>query len=544
MEILTMVVIIGQLIFTVIAGMYFYGALKNQRNTRSAGTLESSRAMERIQRMRKVKLTEPLAEKVRPKALGDIIGQEEGIEALRAALCGKNPQHVIIYGPPGIGKTAAARLMLEEAKNVKGSPFAKDAPFIEMDATTIRFDERSIADPLMGSVHDPIYQGAGAYGAAGVPQPKEGAVTKANGGILFIDEIGELHPMQMNKLLKVLEDRKVFLTSAYYNSDSKTIPKHVHDIFQNGLPADFRLVGATTRSPEDIPPALRSRCTEIFFDSLKKCHIKRIAENAAESVSMEFGSDAAERVTMFASSGREAVNIMQTAATVALLDERNKVLTDDIERVVKWGRYSPRIEFKVPEKGRPGCVNGLGVFGSGGTLLTIEAWAKKAENGKGRLKVTGIVEEEEIKNGSQTMKRSSTAKSSVQNVLTLLERDYGIDYSDYNIHLNFPGGIPVDGPSAGIAIFTAIYSAVTNKIPDPSLAMTGEISICGRVLPVGGVPRKIEAAVEAGAKRVIIPKDNFQKSFEKMDIEIIAVEKAEEILNICFIEENKGILTA
>ena len=539
-----MVVIIGQLIFTVIAGMYFYGALKNQRNTRSAGTLESSRAMERIQRMRKVKLTEPLAEKVRPKALGDIIGQEEGIEALRAALCGKNPQHVIIYGPPGIGKTAAARLMLEEAKNVKGSPFAKDAPFIEMDATTIRFDERSIADPLMGSVHDPIYQGAGAYGAAGVPQPKEGAVTKANGGILFIDEIGELHPMQMNKLLKVLEDRKVFLTSAYYNSDSKTIPKHVHDIFQNGLPADFRLVGATTRSPEDIPPALRSRCTEIFFDSLKKCHIKRIAENAAESVSMEFGSDAAERVTMFASSGREAVNIMQTAATVALLDERNKVLTDDIERVVKWGRYSPRIEFKVAEKGRPGCVNGLGVFGSGGTLLTIEAWAKKAENGKGRLKVTGIVEEEEIKNGSQTMKRSSTAKSSVQNVLTLLERDYGIDYSDYNIHLNFPGGIPVDGPSAGIAIFTAIYSAVTNKIPDPSLAMTGEISICGRVLPVGGVPRKIEAAVEAGAKRVIIPKDNFQKSFEKMDIEIIAVEKAEEILNICFIEENKGILTA
>lgn len=176
--------------------------------------------------------------------------------------------------------------------------------------------------------------------------------------------------------------------------------------------------------------------------------------------------------------------------------------------------------------------------------MTIEAWAEKAENGKGRLKVTGIVEEEEIKNGSQTMKRSSTAKSSVQNVLTLLERDYGIDYSDYNIHLNFPGGIPVDGPSAGIAIFTAIYSAVTNKIPDPSLAMTGEISICGRVLPVGGVPRKIEAAVEAGAKRVIIPKDNFQKSFEKMDIEIIAVEKAEEILNICFIEENKGILTA
>jgi len=78
---------------------------------------------------------------------------------------------------------------------------------VEVDATTLRFDERGIADPLIGSVHDPIYQGAGAYGVAGIPQPKPGAVTKAHGGILFLDEIGELHPIQMNKLLKVLEDR-------------------------------------------------------------------------------------------------------------------------------------------------------------------------------------------------------------------------------------------------------------------------------------------------------------------------------------------------
>lgn len=92
-------------------------------------------------------------------------------------------------------------------------------------------------------------------GVAGVPQPKPGAVTKAHGGILFLDEIGELHPIQMNKLLKVLEDRKVLLESAYYNSEDNNTPAYIHDIFQNGLPADFRLVGATTRSPDEISRA-------------------------------------------------------------------------------------------------------------------------------------------------------------------------------------------------------------------------------------------------------------------------------------------------
>lgn len=91
-------------------------------------------------------------------------------------------------------------------------------------------------------------------GVAGIPQPKPGAVTKAHGGMLFIDEIGELHSIQMNKLLKVLEDRKVFLESAYYNSEDTHTPAYIHDIFQNGLPADFRLVGATTRSPHELPP--------------------------------------------------------------------------------------------------------------------------------------------------------------------------------------------------------------------------------------------------------------------------------------------------
>lgn len=119
-------------------------------------------------------------------------------------------------------------------------------------------------------------------GQAGIPQPKQGAVTHAHGGVLFIDEIGELHPIQMNKMLKVLEDRKVFLDSAYYSEENTQIPNHIHDIFQNGLPADFRLIGATTRTPDEIPPAIRSRCLEIFFKDLDQHELKIVAAKAVQ----------------------------------------------------------------------------------------------------------------------------------------------------------------------------------------------------------------------------------------------------------------------
>ncbi|MBQ5652166.1 MAG: AAA family ATPase, partial [Peptococcaceae bacterium] len=248
-----------QIFFALVIGIYFIGLIKGQRQSKTKITINTQKEQERLEGMRKIQLSEPLTARTRPECFDDVIGQEEGIKALRAAMCGPNPQHVIIYGPPGVGKTTAARLVLEEAKRMEGSPFLADAAFIEIDGATSRFDERGIADPLIGSVHDPIYQGAGAMGVAGIPQPKPGAVTKAHGGVLYIDEIGELHPMQMNKLLKVLEDRKVLLESAYYSEDNEKIPGHIHDIFANGLPADFRLVAATTRRPEEIPAAIRSR---------------------------------------------------------------------------------------------------------------------------------------------------------------------------------------------------------------------------------------------------------------------------------------------
>ncbi|GMA55929.1 hypothetical protein GCM10025858_04320 [Alicyclobacillus sacchari] len=367
-----------QVFFALVIGIYFWNLLKTQNHNKHAIERESRKELEKLRRLRSISLSEPLAERTRPTAIDDIIGQKDGIRALRAALCGPNPQHVIIYGPPGVGKTAAARVILEEAKRMPSSPFQSDAKFIELDATTARFDERGIADPLIGSVHDPIYQGAGAMGIAGIPQPKQGAVTKAHGGVLFIDEIGELHPIQMNKLLKVLEDRKVFLESAYYSSEDNNIPVHVHDIFQNGLLTDFRLIGATTRSPEELPAALRSRCVEVFFRSLSREEIHEVATGAAIKLGMPLGEGVAEAITEYATNGRDAVNLVQVAGSVAMMEGRAEISIEDIEWVVQFSHLSPRPEKKIADKPQIGVVNGLAVYGpQSGILLEIEVTAAR-----------------------------------------------------------------------------------------------------------------------------------------------------------------------
>ena len=281
---------------------------KNPKSRSIVIDKENTKEMSHLNKLRQISLSVPLTEKSRPSTFEEVVGQEKGIKALKAALCGPNPQHVIIYGPPGVGKTAAARLVLEEAKRVMSSPFKENAKFVELDATTLRFDERGIADPLIGSVHDPIYQGAGNFGIAGIPQPKPGAVTKAHGGILFLDEIGELHPIELNKLLKVLEDRKVFFDSSYYSSEDPNMPKYVKEVFDNGLPADFRLIGATTRSPSEIMPAIRSRCVEIFFRALLPDEIKTIAKNSVEKVGLQIEENALDEVSNYCTNGREVIN--------------------------------------------------------------------------------------------------------------------------------------------------------------------------------------------------------------------------------------------
>jgi Lon-like ATP-dependent protease len=378
---------------------------------------------------------------------------------------------------------------------------------------------------------------------AGIPQPKPGAVTKAHGGILFIDEIGELHSIQMNKLLKVLEDRKVFLESAYYSSEDTNIPHHIHDIFQNGLPADFRLVGATTRTSQEIPPAIRSRCVEIFFNNLSPGDVQRIAGNAIRKINFDYEPGVLEIITKYATNGRDAVNLIQITAGLAITEGRNKILVKDIEWVIHSSQYSPRPNIKIPPQPQVGYVNGLAVFGPNmGSVIQVEVSAIPAEPGKGRVTTTGVVDEEEMGQAGRTIRRKSMALGSVENVLTAVRKFLNVNPIDFDLHINFPGGVPIDGPSAGITLATAIYSAIIGEPVDNELAMTGEISIRGGVMPVGGVVPKIAAAIEAGAKKVLIPKENWQEMFEdESRIQIIPVERIEEAIKAAVVKPQKEV---
>ena len=492
---------------------------------------------EHLEELEKVSLTQSVMELLRPSSTDEIVGQKRAVDSLLAKLSSPYPQHLILYGPPGVGKTTAARLVLEEAKKRKLSPFADDAPFIETDGTTLRWDPRDMTNPLLGSVHDPIYQGARRDLAdTGIPEPKPGLVTDAHGGILFIDEIGEMDVMLQNKLLKVLEDKRAFFESAYYDPADEKIPPYIKKLFEEGAPADFVLIGATTREASHINPALRSRCAEIYFEPLTPSNIQEIVRNAAKKLSADLGDGVAELISEYTIEGRKAINILADAYSLAL--ERNaqqeldqeadatvSIEKADIYRVAQVSRLSPYVTKKASDRLEVGHIFGLGVAGFLGSVIEIEAIAFEArEKGKGTVRFNETA--------------GSMAKDSVFNAASVVRMITGKDIHDYDIHINVIGGGNIDGPSAGTAILTAILSAITKRPIRQDVAVTGEISLQGRVRPVGGVFEKAYGAKQAGIKTLIIPKEN-SKDIPKqhLGLDIHPVSTAKEAFDLLLAPE-------
>jgi ATP-dependent Lon protease len=231
---------------------------------------------------------------------------------------------------------------------------------------------------------------------------------------------------------------------------------------------------------------------------------------------------------------REIANICRKIARRVAEGEKKKytISATNLHKFLGSPKFLPEVEIGENEVG---VATGLAWTPSGGELIFIEATKMK---GKGGLALTGQL--------GDVMKESAHAAMSF---IRSRSKSFGIkdtEFSQNDIHVHVPaGGIPKDGPSAGITMATSLASVFTNRVVRKNLAMTGEVTLRGRVLPIGGLREKSLAAMRAGIKQVIIPKKNQKDLAElppkvKKNLEFIPVEHMDEVLEIALLAGEKG----
>lgn len=423
---------------------------------------------------------------------------------------------ICLVGPPGTGKTSIARSVARalEKKYVRISLGGV------RDEAEIRGHRKTYVGAMPGRI-------ANAVKYAGVKNP-----------LILLDEIDKL--------------------SSDYKGDTASALLEVLDSEQNRkfrdhyieLPIDLSevLFIATANSTQTIPRPLLDRMELIEVSSYtenEKAHIarehlfdKQLMKNGLKPEQLSISNKALER--MIRGYTREAGvrglerkigEICRKAAREIYTDEKKrvKITEGNLEKYLGKERYH---YDQANESDEVGIVRGLAWTSVGGDTLQIEV---NIMPGKGEFRLTGQL--------GDVMKESAQAGISY---IRSVSKEYGIEkgfFREHDIHIHIPeGAVPKDGPSAGITMATAMLSAITGRKVRADVAMTGEITLRGRVLPIGGLKEKILAAKNAGIRRVCVPRKNEADINEiseeiKKGIEIVYVEKMEEVLKAALVKK-------
>ena len=426
------------------------------------------------------------------------------------------------------------------------------APF--MDATG------SHAGALLGDVrHDP-YQ-SGGLGTPAHERVEAGMIHKANRGVLYIDEIGTMSMKTQQELLSAMQEKQYSITGQSENSSGAMVRSQA-------VPCDFVLVASgNLQVLEGMHIAMRSRIRGYGYEVFMKDYMEDTTENREKLVQFvaqevkndgripHFAPDALDEIIMEAKrrSGkqnsltlrlRDLGGLVRSAGDVAIEKGADLVTA---EHVFEAKRFARTLEQQIADRsiiqrkdysmvsaegGRVGLVNGLAVIGDRSGIVSpiaAEAAPTQSKNG-GQIIATG--------------KLGEIAQESVQNVSALIKKYTNKDISDYDIHVQFIQTYDgVEGDSASVSIATAVISAVEEIPIDQTVALTGSLNVRGDVMPIGGATAKIEAAAEAGMKKVLIPKSNMkdvmiEKKYEDM-IEIIPTETLSDVLENILISGSK-----
>ncbi len=422
----------------------------------------------------------------------------------------------------------------------------QQAPFL--DATGAH------AGALLGDVlHDPFQSGG--LGTPAHERVVAGMIHKAHMGVLFVDEIATLEPATQQELLTALQEGKYAITGQSERSAGAMVRTEP-------VPCNFVLIAAgNEETVSRMHPALRSRIRGYGYEVYMKETMEDTPENrerVAQFVAQEvikdrkiphFSYDAVQTIITEARKRanrkghltlrlRDLGGLVRAAGDIALeegaalVESAHILAARKIAKTLEQQIADRMIEHKkdyeviLTEGLRIGRVNGLAVFGASsesygaGIVMPIEAQVTPGGNAR-EIMATGQL--------------GKIAKESVINVSAIIKKYFGEDIRrKHDIYVQFLQTQGVEGDSASIAIATAIISSLKNVPVKQEYAMTGSLSVRGDVLPVGGVSSKVEAAIETGIKKIIVPKSNLKDividSGKLSRIKIIPVERISEVL--------------